>query len=371
MRSQDIPLSGPVILAKAADFALQLDYDDFAASDGWLHRFRERYDLVFRAVSGEMNAVNMETCEGWRSEVLQGYMEKYSPQDIFNANETALFFKLLLAKTITYKGDKCTGGKKSKERITVMLVANMTGTEKLLLFVIGKSRNPRCFKNIWSLPSDYAANKKAWMTGELFAQWLGKLDKKFERCGRKVLLLVDNCSAHKVDVETKAIELAFLPANTTAVLQPMDQGIIKNLKSFYRRQMLERIILCNNYQVMLLSALHMLVRVWEQVTALTIANCYRHCGFSTEALQADEPPVLEHGVTAPMADVLEDVCFADYVDVDSSAVVCGALTDDDITCQVRSAEPVAASDDDEEEDEAPVRPSAAEVMARLNAARLF
>ncbi|KAH6939360.1 hypothetical protein HPB50_017720 [Hyalomma asiaticum] len=63
MRSQDIRLSGPVILAKAADFALQLDYDDFAASDGWLHRFRERYDLVFRAVSGEMNAVNMETCE--------------------------------------------------------------------------------------------------------------------------------------------------------------------------------------------------------------------------------------------------------------------------------------------------------------------
>ncbi|KAL1466387.1 hypothetical protein MTO96_042767 [Rhipicephalus appendiculatus] len=61
----------------------------------------------------------------------------------------------------------------------------------------------------------------------------------------------------------------------------------------------------------------MLVRALEQVTALTIANCYRHCGFSTKALQADEPPVLEHGVTAPMADVLEDVCFADYVDVDS------------------------------------------------------
>ncbi|KAH8021386.1 hypothetical protein HPB51_015566 [Rhipicephalus microplus] len=35
MRLQDIPLSGSVILAKAADFALQLDYNDFAASDGW------------------------------------------------------------------------------------------------------------------------------------------------------------------------------------------------------------------------------------------------------------------------------------------------------------------------------------------------
>ncbi|KAK8778628.1 hypothetical protein V5799_020031, partial [Amblyomma americanum] len=41
MHAQDIPLSGPVILAKAADFALWLGYDDFAASDGWLHRFRE------------------------------------------------------------------------------------------------------------------------------------------------------------------------------------------------------------------------------------------------------------------------------------------------------------------------------------------
>ncbi|KAH8021384.1 hypothetical protein HPB51_015564 [Rhipicephalus microplus] len=64
IQESDIPLSGPVILAKAADFALQLDYDDFAASDRWLHRFCERYNLVFRAVSGEMNAVNMETCEG-------------------------------------------------------------------------------------------------------------------------------------------------------------------------------------------------------------------------------------------------------------------------------------------------------------------
>lgn len=201
IRSQNIPLSGPVILAKAADFALQLGYDDFAGSDGWLHCFRERYDLVFRAVSGEMKAVYIETCEVWRSEVLQGYMEKYSPQDIFNADETALFFKLLPAKTITYKADNCTGGKRSKERITVMVVAaNMTGTEKLPLFAIGKSRNRRCFKNVRSLLSDYAANKKAWVTGELFAQWLTRLDKKFDRCGRKVLLFVDNCSAHKVDV---------------------------------------------------------------------------------------------------------------------------------------------------------------------------
>ncbi|KAH7970325.1 hypothetical protein HPB49_003770 [Dermacentor silvarum] len=35
-RSQDIPLSGPIIVAKAADFALRLNVSDFAASDGTL-----------------------------------------------------------------------------------------------------------------------------------------------------------------------------------------------------------------------------------------------------------------------------------------------------------------------------------------------
>ncbi|KAH7954743.1 hypothetical protein HPB49_021454 [Dermacentor silvarum] len=56
-RSQEIPLSGPIIVAKAADFALRVNVSDFAASDGWFHRFRDRHDLVFRSVCGEAKAV--------------------------------------------------------------------------------------------------------------------------------------------------------------------------------------------------------------------------------------------------------------------------------------------------------------------------
>ncbi|KAH6933743.1 hypothetical protein HPB50_017709 [Hyalomma asiaticum] len=35
-------------MAKAADYALRLNIDDFKASEGWLHRFRERHEIVFR-----------------------------------------------------------------------------------------------------------------------------------------------------------------------------------------------------------------------------------------------------------------------------------------------------------------------------------
>lgn len=59
-----------------------------------------------------------------------------------------------------------------KDRLTLMVCAYMSGTDKLLFLVIGKSRNPRCFKNVKKLPTEYSSNKKAWMTSELFTNWL-------------------------------------------------------------------------------------------------------------------------------------------------------------------------------------------------------
>jgi hypothetical protein len=56
---------------------------------------------------------------------------------------------LLPDKTFEFKDVKCHGGKQSKDRLTVHVCANMSGTDKLPMFVIGKSKNPR-FKNVKS-----------------------------------------------------------------------------------------------------------------------------------------------------------------------------------------------------------------------------
>lgn len=131
-------------------------------------------------------------------------------------------------KTLKFKGEKCVGGKLSKERITVLVAANMSGTEKRKLLVIGKSKNPRCFKNIKQLPVTYKANKSAWMTSQIFEEEVRKWDAELK--SRKILLLVDNCPAHPIISNLRNIELAFFPANTTSILQPMDQSVIKSLK---------------------------------------------------------------------------------------------------------------------------------------------
>lgn len=130
--------------------------------------------------------------------------EKYIPSDIFNADEAGIFYKLIPDKNLKFKGEKCAVGKLSKERITV----NMDGTEKKLL-VIGKSKNPRCFKNIKQLPITYKANKSAWMTSQLIEE-VRKWDSELKE--RKILLVIN----------LQNIVLAFLLPDTS-VLQPMDQ----------------------------------------------------------------------------------------------------------------------------------------------------
>ena len=52
------------------------------------------------------------------------------------------------------KADKKPGYKLKKERVTVLLCANMTGKDKLIFLVIGRYQNPRCFKQVKTCLAD-------------------------------------------------------------------------------------------------------------------------------------------------------------------------------------------------------------------------
>jgi hypothetical protein len=76
------------------------------------------------------------------------------------------------------------------------------------------------------------------MNTEIFKDYLIDLNQKIKKQSRKILLLLDNAPSHVV-ISYSAIEFLFLPKNTTALLQPLDMGIIKAFKSHYTNSLIE------------------------------------------------------------------------------------------------------------------------------------
>jgi len=131
------------------------------------------------------------------------------------------------------------GRKVNRERLSVALCVNSDGSHKLDPLIIGKYGRPRCFKNIkiQNMPMTYRNNAKAWMITSLFQEWLREFDRKvgLKYQGQRVLLLLDNCSSHKLTGLTlQHTDIHFLPPNTTSRIQPMDAGIIMTFKRHYR-----------------------------------------------------------------------------------------------------------------------------------------
>ncbi len=222
-------------------------------------------------------------------------MKSYSAEDIWNCVETGLYFKGLPDRGHCIKGEEMAGGKKAKERITALLCANMTGSERKKLLIVGRSKTPRTFPRDQSkLPVDYSFSPNAWMTTEMFTKWLQGWDRELRLRGKKIALLLDNCSSHPKDLKLDNIKLFFLPPNTTSIMQPLDQGIIKVWKGFYRKRLNARVIgvldadpAKKAQEVLKSVTLHDVVEyaayAWRDVKASTIQNCFKKGGFPQSA----------------------------------------------------------------------------------------
>lgn len=90
------------------------------------NKFLHRHNIMQLKISGEASAVDEDVVNQFKA-TLPDLIKDYSADDIYNADETALFFKCLPNKTLAYKGQKCHGGKLSKERIRILPICNMSG----------------------------------------------------------------------------------------------------------------------------------------------------------------------------------------------------------------------------------------------------
>ncbi|KAF7690724.1 Tigger transposable element-derived protein 4 [Cucumispora dikerogammari] len=171
-----LPINSQIIREKALEISKCIGTTGFLASEGWFNMFKSRNKLKVMSTNGSEALVNQNTTPDWRQQVLPEILQNYRPENVYNADETGLYFELLPNKSICLAGASGRFHKDSKLRVTLPLCVNYTGQTKLTPLVVGKSRNPRCFKGVKSLPIVYYSNSSSWMTSKIFNNWLSSLN---------------------------------------------------------------------------------------------------------------------------------------------------------------------------------------------------
>ena len=349
IKAHNIPISDMMLTKQAQKFGEMMGISDleFKYSSGWLCNFKKRYGLKEHTLIGERGSVKI-------ADVLKGRIDlkeltsKYDLNDIYNFDETALYYRMPPNKTLA--NVSVSGTKESKERLTVGVCCNSTGTHKLKLVVIAKFARPRCFGKVFD-PNhivDYYNNQKAWMTTIIFEDWLKKFNARLRLQNRNILLLVDNATSHNTQLSFSNITLQFLPPNTTSVLQPCDAGIIRSFKCFYKNKLVDQMVL--NIEKMLelyipdvKEALFMSRAAWELVSKDTIHNCWLHVDilkvpairilrFDREEQMCDELKFKIDQFHKKTIKNLDQYAFKvkDYLELDSEISTGEILTDEQI-----------------------------------------
>ena len=261
--------------------AEKLKISSFKASDGWLAKFRNRYQIRCSSLHGESGSVDLQIVDKWKDEHT-AVLQAYNLKDIFNVDETGLFWKCTPRRSLVLKNEVAKGTKFPKERLTLLLCCSALG-EKLKPVVVGKSKNPRAFKKR-HLPITYESNSSAWMTMPLFSDWLKNLNETMKSQKRNILLLLDNAPVHPIDLNLSNICLLFFPKNSTSIIQPLDQGIIRSFKCHYRFKLMSHLLSFKELDELedsiknfnLNDAMHWISQSWDNVSTSTIINCFNH-----------------------------------------------------------------------------------------------
>ncbi|XP_060765555.1 tigger transposable element-derived protein 1-like [Neoarius graeffei] len=225
----------------------------FNASKGWFEKFQKRFGLKNVSLHGEAASANTAGAEAYVNNRFKAIIEEggYKPEQVFNMDETGLFWKRMPSRTFIMQEEaKAPGFKAQKDRLTLVMCGNAAGF-MIKPGLIYRSKNPRALKNKNkdALPVYWMHNAKAWMTKALNQDWFKQCFIPEVKCylrGKgldfKVLLLVDNAGGHADDLSYDGVKIEFLPPNTTSLIQPLDQGIIRAFKALYTRNTLQHLV---------------------------------------------------------------------------------------------------------------------------------
>ncbi|NXS09412.1 TIGD5 protein, partial [Neodrepanis coruscans] len=247
LRQHGVPLSGPLIQAQAEALARQIYGPEctFKASHGWFWRWQKRHGISSQRVYGAAAAAAPTTPA--RPEVVAPLdAGGYGDEQIYNANVTGLFWKLLPGAA---------AGRPA--RVVLLLAANLTGSHKLKPLVVGSLRDPASLRhrNREKFPARYRYSPAAALAPALLRAWffedfvpgVKRFLKRSCLQQKAVLLLLSSNWQDPQPFQTPdgAIRVLFLSRGAGGrVPAPLERGVAAAFKRLYRRELLRLVVLC-------------------------------------------------------------------------------------------------------------------------------
>ena len=90
-------LTGNLLLEKARQIARKgFDEAEISALDiNWINRFKNRRNIVHKKLHGEASSAALTAASYWKDNVLDIIRANSQDKDIFNLDETGIFYKML------------------------------------------------------------------------------------------------------------------------------------------------------------------------------------------------------------------------------------------------------------------------------------
>ncbi|KRZ05568.1 Tigger transposable element-derived protein 1 [Trichinella zimbabwensis] len=176
----------------------------FTSGKDWLDHFKRRFSLSNVKMPGKAASADQFTASSYFEQLKQLIDEKgFRPEQIFNADESALFWKKMPTGHMIKPG------------------------------LIYKTANLRAIKHSGriSFPMYWMHNKKAWTTKNLFLYW-------FHRC----FILETKQYLSALGLEFKVLLILVNATGHQENLQLENQGVIRTFKAYYTRMSMARLV---------------------------------------------------------------------------------------------------------------------------------
>ncbi|XP_068621835.1 tigger transposable element-derived protein 4-like isoform X2 [Battus philenor] len=294
-RAKHVQMSGKMLQDIAETFAKESGFVAFNGSKKWLDRFKTKYKISLRGTPSKRDYTNIASGCKWKNlffkETWCDMRLGFDDEDIYTGDEVGLYYNPSKGRIRKMSGRKFIQGH-VKDRLSIFICANMTGSDKKRLVVCG-TEDPLMHtqRDPDTLPVTYIRHAQAHFTTQMFEEYVKYWNRELQTLNRKAILILDRATIHSKLVLSN-LKLVFVPWKASSRLIPIRNGIFNRFRDEFRRLfLLEKsmnAVRGVDRNVTCLEALYMLEKAWDRLPAHLINDSFRVAGYDVKRVEVSE-----------------------------------------------------------------------------------